>query len=311
MFKKAFTSATAIISFTFIASLAAAGQYPEKPISLVCWSSAGSGHDLMARIVGKVTEKYLSQPMAVLNKKGGKGKVAMSYVLNKKADGYTIMTNTRSMTERLIKPNAPLNINSFNYVSRVVIDPFVILVNKDSQFNTMDDLISYAKQNPQKIKIGGYSVQSVDQKLVNKLMKSAGIKLNYIPYKGGMEPVVAVLGGHIDVALANPSEMIANFKAGNVKILATCSKERFSPFETAPTLVELGINVVEEHWRGIMASKEVPMDVIATLDTAIEKTVNDPEFAEFLKSSNMYNGYLPHDEFRQLVMKQTEENIKK
>lgn len=295
--------------FTFTSSFAA--NYPGKPLSLVCWSSAGSGHDLMARMVAKVGEKYLGQPIAVLNKKGGKGKVAMSYVLGKKSDGYTIMTNTRSMTERLIDPKASLNVNSFKYISRVVIDPFVILVNKDSQFNTMQELIDYARKNPKKIKIGGYSVQSVDQKLVNKIMKSTGTELNYIPYKGGMEPVVAVLGGHIDVAVANPSEMIANFKAGGVKVLASCSENRFAPFEDSPTLKELGIDVVEEHWRGIMASSKVAPEVIEKLDNAIQQAIKDPEFKEFLESSNMYDGYLPHDEFKKLVITQTGENVKK
>lgn len=289
---------------------AIAGSYPEKPISLVCWSSAGSGHDLMARMIAKVGEKYLGQPIAVLNKKGGKGKVAMSYVLNKPADGYTLMTNTRSMTERLIDPNADLTVDSFNYVARVVKDPFVILVNKESQFNSMQDLVDFAKKNPGKVKIGGYSVQSVDQKLVNKIMKATGMELNYIPYKGGMEPVVAVLGGHVDVAVANPSEMIANFKADKVKVLAVASQKRFSPFDDAPTLKELGIDVSEEHWRGMMASKDVPMELVAALDSAIQKTIQDPEFQEFLKSANMYDGYIPHAEFKELVKAQTAENMK-
>lgn len=292
-------------------SVATASTYPGKPLSLVCWSSAGSGHDLMARMVAKVGEKYLGQPLAVLNKNGGKGKVAMSYVLNKKPDGYTIMTNTRSMTERLIDPDADLNVRSFKYISRVVIDPFVILVSKDSPFNTLKELIAHAKQHPKKLKIGGYSVQSVDQKLVNKFMKATGTELNYIPYKGGMEPVVAVLGGHVDIAVANPSEMIANFKAGNVKVLATCSGKRFAPFEEAPTLKELGIEVVEEHWRGLMAPADVSAEVIETLDKAVAQAIKDPEFQEFLKSSNMYDGYLAHDAFRELVIAQTEENITK
>lgn len=294
----------------FINQSATAATFPEKPITLVCWSSAGSGHDLMARMIAKVGEKYLNQPIGVLNKTGGKGKVAMAYVLNKPTNGHTIMTNTRSMTERLIDPDADLTVDSFSYISRVVIDPFVILVKKDSQFNTMQDLIGYARENPNKIKFGGYSVQSVDQKAVNKLMKSTGTEMTYVPYKGGMEPVVAVLGGHIDVAIANPSEMLANFEAGSVRVLASLSEKRFAPFDESPTLKELGIDVVEEHWRGVMASKDVPADVVKTLDEAIRKTIAEPEFQKFLKSANMYDGYMPHDEFAKLVKKQTEENIK-
>lgn len=289
---------------------AQAASYPDKPITIVCWSSAGSGHDLMARMLAKVGEKYVGQPMAVMNKKGGQGKVAMSYVLNKRPDGYTIMTNTRSMTERLTDPKADINVNSFKYICRVVIDPFVVVVGKDSPFNSMQDVIDYAKKNPGALKIGGYSVQSVDQQLVKEIMAATGTTMNYVPYKGGLEPVVAVLGGHINVAVANPSEMIANWQAGKLKVLATCSEERFEPFSDTPTLKELGIDVVEEHWRGLMASKEVPDAIIDRLDEDFHKTIEDPEFANFLKTSNMYNGYLPHDKFRELVIRQTKANTK-
>lgn len=297
-----------ILGFITINSPIFAADYPKKPITIICWSSAGSGHDLMARMLAKVGEKYLGQPIAVINKKGGKGKIAMNYVLNKRPDGYTIMTNTRSMTERLTDPTAKLNANRFHYISRAVIDPYVIVVQKDSQFNTIEDLINYAKNNPNGVKIGGYSVQSVDQNLVNKIMGHAGIKFNYIPYKGGMEPVVAVLGGHIDVAVANPSEMMANYQTGNLKVLATASSKRFAPFDSVPTLKEAGVDVVEEHWRGLMASKEVSPEIIAILDKAFEKTINDPEFVAFLEKSNMYNGYLPPSEFKNLVITQTTEN---
>jgi putative tricarboxylic transport membrane protein len=279
--------------------------YPEKPITLVCWSSSGSGHDLMARYIAKLGEKHLGQPIVVVNKKGGKGKVAMSYVLNQEPDGHVIMTNTRSMTKRLKQTGDSIAIDSFKYVSRVVKDPFVITVNKDSQFNNMNDLVAFAKANPNKIRIGGYSTKSVDEGLVQELEEKAGIDLNYIPYKGGKEPVVAVLGGHIDVAIANPGEMQANFEAGKLKVLGVASSERFSPFETAATLTEQGYPIVTEHWRGLMASRDVPDEVIAKLDDMIQKVVAEPEFKKFLASVNMYDGYLPSDAFNELVISQT------
>jgi tripartite-type tricarboxylate transporter receptor subunit TctC len=289
---------------TVIATPAMAA-FPEKPITLICWSSAGSGHDLMARYIAKLGEKYIGQPIVVVNKKGGQGKVAMSYVLNSKPDGHVIMTNTRSMTERLKKTGGSIAIDSFNYVSRVVKDPFVIAVNADSPFNTIADLVKYAKANPNKIKIGGYSTKSVDEDLAKSLEAAAGIKLNYIPYKGGKEPVVAVLGGHIDATIANPSEMLTNYKAGALKVLAVSSEERFSPFDEVATLKEQGYDLVSEHWRGVMASKEVPAEVVTQLDEMVKSVMAEPEFKKFLSSANMLEGYLPGAEFEALVIKQT------
>jgi putative tricarboxylic transport membrane protein len=300
---------TLLLGIVFLAGAAMTrpvlADYPEKPVTLVCWSSAGSGHDLMARMIAKVGEKYLGEPIVVVNKQGGSGKVAMSYVLNQKPDGHVLMTNTRSMTFLFPDPNGRLSIDDFRYISRVVSDPFVITVNKDSPFQTIDELIEHARANPKAVSVGGYSIRSVDENLVKQLEAAAGIELNYIPYRGGKEPVVAVLGGHIDVAIANPSEMIANYKAGSLRALAVATEERFPPFEDAPTLTELGYAVAPDYWRGVMAAKDVPDAVVDKWNKILEQVVTDPEFSEFLDNANMYNGYMPSEEFTELVRRQT------
>jgi len=299
------TVAAIAFALSAFVSAPAWAEYPEKPVTLIVWSSAGSGHDLMARYIAKVGEEFLGQPIVVVNKKGGKGKVAMSYVLNQKADGHVIMTNTRSMTERLKKTGDSIAIDSFKYISRMVKDPFVILVNENSPFKTLEDMLAYAKQNPNKLKMGGYSSKSVDSGLADELMEKSESKINYIPYKGGKEPVVAVLGGHIDAAIANPSEMLANFEAGKLRVLAVASEERFSPFDESPTLIEKGYDIVTEHWRGVMASKDLPSDIVTKIEQVMEKVASDEEFEKFLKTANMYNGFLPSEKFTDLVVQQT------
>ncbi len=280
-------------------------NYPEKPVTLVCWSSAGSGHDLMARMIAKVGEKYLGESIVVVNKQGGSGRVAMRYVLNQKPDGHVLLTNTRSMILRFRDANARVSVDDFRYIGRVVRDPFVIIVNEDSPFQTIDELFAHAQNNPGEINIGGYSVQSVDESLVREIETAANIKLNYIPYRGGKEPVVAVLGGHIDVAIANPSEMITSYEAGNLRVLAAATEARFPPFEDVPTLTEHGYPVAPDYWRGVMAAKDVPDFVVNKWNKVLEQVVADPEFAEFLDNANMYDGFLPSDEFTELVKQQT------
>jgi len=294
-----------LIAFLGMSVTSAQAAWPEKPITLICWSSAGSSHDLMARIVAKVSEEYLGQPVVVVNKEGGSGKVAMSYVLSQKPDGYTIMSNTRSMTELFPDTTGKLSIDDFKYVARMVRDPFVITVRQESPFKTIDDLIAFAKANPGKLTMGGFSVKSVDEGLVKDFEKAAGIKLNYIPYKGGSEPVVAVLGGHIDSVVSNPGEINANFKAGKLRVLALATEARFAPFEDVPTLKEKGFPIVTEHWRGLMVSKEVPDEIVAKLNDAMVKVIAHPEFAQFLSNTNMYEGYMPGAEFAKLVKEQT------
>jgi len=114
-----------------------------------------------------------------------------------------------------------------------------------------------------------------------------------------------VLGGHIDVAIANPSEMIANYKAGKLRVLGLATPERFSPFDDVPTFVEKGYSVVTEHWRGVMAAKNVSDEVVAKWNEVLAKVVVHPEFEQFMSNANMYNGYLPGDAFADLVIQQT------
>ena len=294
-----------VVTLGLVVSGPASAEYPEKPITLICWSSAGSGHDLMARMIAKVGEEYLGQPIVVVNKEGGSGQVAMSYVLNQRPDGYVIMTNTRSMTELFPDPKGRLSIDDFKYVSRMVRDPFVLLVREDSPFNTLEDLVAHAEANPGRITLGGFSIKSVDESLVRDFEAEAGVQFNYIPYRGGSEPVVAVLGGHIDAAVANPSEMIANYEVGKLRVLALATEERFSPFENVPTFSEKGYSVVTEHWRGVMASKDVPDEIINRLDAALARVVEHPEFRQFMTNANMYNGYMSSDAFARLVRSQT------
>lgn len=302
---KALLASVAILLVSTVTTVQAA--YPEKPITLICWSSAGSSHDLMARVVAKISQEFLGQPVVVVNKEGGSGKVAMSYVLDQKPDGYTIMSNTRSMTELFPDTAGKLSIDDFKYVSRLVRDPFVVTVRQDSPFKTLEALIAHAKANPGKVTMGGFSVKSVDESLVKDFEAAAGIKFNYIPYKGGSEPVVAVLGGHIDAVVSNPGEVNANFKAGKLRVLALATETRFPPFEDVPTLKEKGYPIVTEHWRGLMVSNDVPDAIVARLNDAMIKVVAHPEFAQFLQNTNMYNGYMPGAEFVKLVKQQTGE----
>jgi tripartite-type tricarboxylate transporter receptor subunit TctC len=209
------------------------------------------------------------------------------------------------MTELFPDPGGRLSIDDFKYVSRVVRDPFVMVVNQDSPFKTIEDLVAHAKGNPNKVTMGGFSIKSVDESLVKDFEAAAGVDFNYIPYRGGSEPVVAVLGGHIDVAIANPSEMIANYKAGKLRVLGLATPERFSPFDDVPTFVEKGYSVVTEHWRGVMAAKNVSDEVVAKWNEVLAKVVVHPEFEQFMSNANMYNGYLPGDAFADLVIQQT------
>ena len=118
---------------------------------------------------------------------------------------------------------------------------------------------------------------------------------------------MAVLGGHIESVVSNPGEVNSHFQAGKLRVLALATESRFAPYEDVPTLKEKGYPIVTEHWRGIMVDKDVSEEVIAKLNEAMMKVTEHPEFAQFLKNTNMYQGYMPEADFTKLVQEQTGE----
>ncbi len=196
-----------------------AGKYPEKPITFVIQSSAGGGSDIFARTLAAAVEKdkLLPQPIVVENKPGGSGAIAYAYVAGKKKDPYYILTATPSFLTTPLMGLTPVGLKDFTPIANFAFDQFMLMVNVNSKYKSVSEIVAEAKANPKKVTIGGTQFGGSDSMAIYQIEKAAGIKFNYIVFNGGGEVNAALLGGHVDMASSNPGEALELYKAGKVR----------------------------------------------------------------------------------------------
>lgn len=288
---------------------AQAQKFPTKAITIVCASAAGSPVDLMARELAKGAERYLGQPVVVETKTGGSLANQLRELLSRPADGYTIGTVTTSLVGTLATIHkGRFKPSDFQFLARVQIDPYVVAVRSDSRFKNLKDLITYAKANPGKVKVGGFGSTGSGHHLgMTELSRKGGFEVSWVAFDGGSEAVAAVLGGHIDVVHTNPGIVIQHVKAGKMRVLGIASGKRIDDLPDTPTYKEQGIDMEASQWRGIFAKAGIPKVAADQIVAALKKTMAEPEFTKYMKNSNQIDGFLPPDEFHSAFLKEFEE----
>jgi putative tricarboxylic transport membrane protein len=286
---------------------AQAADYPIKPVTIVCWSKPGSPVDVFARKLAQLLEKEFGQPFVVETKAGGSGVVAVNYLLSRPADGYTIMTNTATLTTLFSEKGVKFKAADLQMIARLQVDPFGLLVPAASPLKTIDDMLKQAKANPGKIKVGGPFAMSAHRVAFEKFMDAAGIDTTWVPFEGGGPVLTAVAGAHVDVGHTNPGNAKAQIAAGKVRVLAVSTDQRHPDFPDAPTYKEKGINVVAAQWRGVMAKAGTPKPVVDRLSVAIQKIRQTEEWKAFLKQVGQLDGYLDPAAFTNTVLTETKE----
>ena len=248
-------------------------------------------------------EKELGTSVVIVNKTGGAGAVGMTYGATQKKDGYTITMITREIVSLPLMKLSPINYQNFELVSLVNVDPTVVVVEKDSKYKTVDDIIAEAKANPEKVKFASTAKPNFYALAIEN---EAGVKFNHIPYNGAGEVIPALLGKHADFSLMGPGEVIGQLKAGQLKALGIMADNRIETLPDVPTLKELGHNVVSGTWRGIAVPKGTPKEIVDTLDAAIKKVTESEDFKEFMNNSTFGVQYLSQEDFKEFIEKDTE-----
>ena len=229
---------------------------PDRPIEFLVQASAGGGSDLFARTMANILSKdgIITVPINVVNKPGGSGAVAYTYLSKKRGDPHIIATATSSYLTTPIQGHSPVSYKDFVNVAVLCVEDYLGVVRTESPYKTLKELVEAAKKKPNGIRIGGSSVGSSDNIIENRLEKAAGIQLNYIVFNSGGEANAALLGGSVDLAGPNPSEATQLIKAGRLRALAMFSPERLTNWPDVPTAREQGYDVTLEQHRGVIAA---------------------------------------------------------
>lgn len=290
---------------------AAKEEWPDKNRKLtyiIPWA-AGGGSDQHARTLAPIVEKTLGIQVICINKPGGSGAVGFTELSKSKPDGYTIAQSTSSISTLPALKVILLTYKDFEPIVGMGYDAPAIMVRTDSPWKTIEDFIDYCKANPGKVKMGTAVVGSMWWLSTKAFEQATGVKFNLIPASGGgAESVTALLGGHVDAATAAVVDGGAgeHIKAGKLRMLAVFSPERLGGFEQVPTLKELGKDVVMATFRGVLAPKGTPQDIVEKLHQAFKQAMASSEYQKLVKSTNSVYKYLSPSEYRQWLADEAE-----
>ena len=254
------------------------------------------------RQLGKQLGAIFDQTFVVDNRAGAYGVVAMSALMGQPADGYNILSTTSSMSFTMASnSNLPYTLSDFTVLPALQAEPSAVAVRADSRFKTLNELIGFLRENPDKISVGGFSAGGFHQFVFYRLQQEGKFKSTWIPFKGGQEAGMALLGGHIDVAVLTPSSALAQIQNGDLRLLGISSNGRDEYFPDVPTFKEQGLDVVERIWRSVMVKTGTPQPVIETLISAIDKMKQTEEWKNFSHLNLQSSMEISLDEMQKLV----------
>ena len=279
-----------------MAEAPAQGFTPDRTIEFMVHSGPGAGNDVFARSVQGVLEKLKAVPQSiqVLNKTGGGGLVAMSYLSEKKGDTHLIAVFTSVwFVNPQIRAQAKVTMRDLTPVARLVLEPAVLAVKSDSPYKSTKDLIQAAKGNPGKLKQSGGSLSSRDNSYRFLIMKNTGANWQFISMKSGGERIAALLGGHVDMMIMEPAEALEQIRAGKVRVLATLMNKRLPSMPDVSTLKEQGYDIPEvPQARGFVGPPAMPANVKAYWEGVFTKMYKSAEWQGFLKDNLYEDGFL-------------------
>jgi tripartite-type tricarboxylate transporter receptor subunit TctC len=293
-----------------LAPVAAQAEYPEKPISYIISFNPGGESDVTARLQESQLEKFLGVPVNVTHKPGGGGAVAWSeFQRTAKPDGYTVIgvNIPHIIGQPMLRKDAGYETDGFDLIMWFHFTPNALIVKKDSPYQTLEDFLKYAKQNPKAATVGGSGSFSANHLETLRLEKAADVQLTYVPHTGTGPVVPALLGGHITAAMGY--SMLGVQYKDQVRVLAVAADERVETLPDAPTFKELGYDIVGGAFRGVAAPKGTDPDIIAILAKAFSET--NKIIAEKQRALGFVMTYATGDEAYTLVgrMKKNYEGI--
>ncbi|MBF0280528.1 MAG: tripartite tricarboxylate transporter substrate binding protein [SAR324 cluster bacterium] len=291
--KSSLLAGAAIVLALSAAGSAIAETYPSKPITFVVPWGAGGRTDIVGRMVSNVIGSILEQPIAVVNRTGGRGAIGTKYVLDAAKDGYTVLVTTPG--NQILGPvhrNVGFVPSDFRGIGRVAVGSVILAANKNQPFSDGKSLLEYAKANPGKVSYS--AVKNVLPWLAAEaLAGKAGLKFKHVPAKGDAEAVPMALGGHVNLVSSSSLNSIAShIEAGTLIPLIVFADKRLAELPDTPTATELGYAVTASPWTGIAVAKGVPEDRISVLRDALKKAVETKSIANFAKASKTTLSYL-------------------
>ncbi len=268
---------------------ALATDWPSRPVTIVVPYAAGGNSDFIARVTADRLSKAFGQSFVVENRAGASGIIAAEYVAHRPGDEYTLLLGTItqiSMAPFIAKIHYD-PIKDFVPIVDLGGNPYVVVVRADRPFNTLADLVDYAKLNPGKLTVGHAGVGSTTHLSAALFLNRAGIKATMVPYKGGFPALTDVMGGVTDTYFGNVSEILPYRDGKRVKFLGVSSEKRIKQLPNVPAISETYPGFVLQTWDGLLGPAGLSAEVVDKLASETTKILSSPDFQAKLEDAGV------------------------
>ncbi|MCF3933835.1 tripartite tricarboxylate transporter substrate binding protein [Acuticoccus sp. M5D2P5] len=286
---------------------AMAQDYPTNEVKVMQGFKAGGGSDALAQLV----QPFLAEELGVnfVNEyiPGATGAIAWTRLAKQtKPDGGTIsITNTPMLTTNYImNPSITYTIDEITPIANIVTDPGIAVVAADSPFNTFEDFVNAAKENPGTVTVGNSGVGGDDYFTSLQFERESGVQLQKVPFQGDGPSWTAAMGGKIDASFTNVGVSFPQIKEGNLKALAVFSEERLPDLPDVPTAKELGYDLVAGSSRGYSGPAGFPDEARQELIAAMQRVVENPEFQKIAAERAMNIDFISGEDYAAMLKKQ-------
>ena len=282
---------------------------PDKPVEFVVPAGTGGGADVMARFVSPLISKYnLSpKPFVVINKSGGAGAEGFMYVKGKKGDPHIVVVTLSNLFTTPMATGVPFNWKDLTPLARLALDYFVLWVNAESPYKTANEYLDAVKKEPGKYNFGGTGSAQEDQIISIMMEQVFGVKFTYVPFKGGGEVAVQLVGNHVSATVNNPAEAVSHWKAGRLRPLATIDSARIAlpEWDKIPTLKEAtGKDLSYLMLRGFFGAPGITREQQDFYADCLKKVTETPEWKKYISDNGLKAAYLAGPDYPKWVGEQ-------
>jgi putative tricarboxylic transport membrane protein len=293
----ALVAASLAATFAFAPAAWAQGWEPTKPVTFIIPAGTGGGADQMARFVQGVIQKHnlMKQPMVVVNKAGGAGAEGFIEMKASAADPHKIIITLSNLFTTPLGTGSPFNWKDMKPVQMLALDQFVLWVHADAPYKTAKDYVEAVKSGADRqFKMGGTGSKQEDQIITAAIERqTGGKKFTYVPYSGGGQVAVQLVGKHVDSTVNNPIEAVQQWRAGQLRPLCIFDEKRSTyttkvtdkeAWSDIPTCAEAGLPVHYQMLRGVFTTKNATPAQIAFYTDLFKKVMETPDWKQFMES---------------------------
>jgi putative tricarboxylic transport membrane protein len=305
--------AAAVLAATQIPVPAAAQWQPTRPVEFIIPAGTGGGADLMARTIQGIVTKHslMKTPMVVINKAGGAGGEGFLDVKNSRNNPHKIIITLSNLFTTPLATGIPFNWKDLTPVAMLALDEFVLWVNAETPYKSVADYIGAVKKAPPgQYKMGGTGSRQEDQIITVAIEKSADVKFTYIPFRGGGEVAVQLVGNHVNSSVNNPIEAVSQWRGGKLRPLCVFDGKQLEyndkvvgdmSWHSIPTCMSQGLKMEYLMLRGIFMPPGASKDQVAFYVELFKKVRATPEWKKLMTDGAFNQSFMTGDEYTKWV----------